>query len=414
MVIFDLDGTLYRTHETGLQALREMCGRYDLAVAPEDERYYLYTTAKDLLKKIAPDMPDQVRERFGDELKWREIEIIRETGRLFEGIPELLAELAADRIPMAICGMGSKEYIEAVIEHRNINNYFKYVYPRVEGFTKSQRLRMLLDEAEDAPDECVFIGDSVTDLTAALDCGVPFIGVSWGYGIKEIADSAEIVRNVPELKSLIYSFLIFSKIEKGIKNLKKPLIIGINGVDTSGKSAFSGGLQKYLNYRGFNTLMIHVDDFHNPQSVRSSDNTPEGYIAKAFDTEKLAELLCEIKSGPVDKQIDLLDLDTDTYSNKKQFKVKNDTIVIVEGVLLYRPPLDEYFDYRIFLDISFDEALRRARVRDVPKYGEEFLQKYIDRYIPAQKIYLHEYTPKERSNLVVDNNDFNKPFFYRK
>ena len=114
--------------------------------------------------------------------------------------------------------------------------------------------------------------------------------------------------------------MIFSKIEQDIIKLKKPAIIGINGVDASGKSEFSVGLQKYLSYRGFETQVIHGDDFHNLQAVRSSDDTPEGYIAYAFDIEKLAELLCEIKLGPVDKQLKLLDLDSDTYSNIKHFK----------------------------------------------------------------------------------------------
>jgi len=280
----------------------------------------------------------------------------------------------------------------------------------VEGFTKSQRLHDLLNEAGISPDNCVFIGDSITDLTAARDNDVPFIGVNWGYGVQEISKTETIVEDVSHLKSLIYQFRVFSRIEQDIKGLKTPTIIGINGVDTSGKSEFSVGLRKYLTYRGFQTQLIHGDDFHNPRSVRSSDNTPAGYIAKAFDTEKLSELLCEIKSGSIDREIKLLDLDSDVYSNTKHFKVGNDTIVIVEGVLLYRPPMDEFFDYKIFLDISFDEVLYRARKRDVPKYGEDFLQKYVNRYIPAQKIYLHEYTPKEKSNLVVNNNDFNKPF----
>ena len=107
--------------------------------------------------------------------------------------------------------------------------------------------------------------------------------------------------------------------------------------------------------------------------------------------------------------VDLLDLDADTYTNEKTFQANDNTVIIVEGVLLYREPLDEYFDYRIFLDISFDEVLRRAQERDVPKYGEAFLQRYVDRYIPAQKIYLNEYSPKEKCQLIIDNNDFTKP-----
>ena len=34
---------------------------------------------------------------------------------------------------------------------------------------------------------------------------------------------------------------------------------------------------------------------------------------------------------------------------------------------LFREPLVEYLDYRIFLEIGFDEVLRRAAIRDVPE-----------------------------------------------
>ena len=47
--------------------------------------------------------------------------------------------------------------------------------------------------------------------------------------------------------------------------------------------------------------------------------------------------------------------------------------------------------------------------RDVPKYGEEFIDRYKERYIPAQKVYLQSYKPKEICDLIIDNSDYNKP-----
>ena len=105
----------------------------------------------------------------------------------------------------------------------------------------------------------------------------------------------------------------------------------------------------------------------------------------------------------------MLDLDTDTYICRKQFVADEKTIVIVEGILLYRPPIDSFFDYRIFLDIDFDEVMYRATLRDVPKYGEGFLQKYKKRYIPVQQIYLSKFSPKSKCDIVINNTDFDKP-----
>jgi phosphoglycolate phosphatase len=190
-------------------------------------------------------------------------------------------------------------------------------------------------------------------------------------------------------------------------------VIGVNGVDASGKTIFALELDNYLRSRGIHTAIIHADDFHNPRAVRIADSSPEGYINNAFDTAQMAALIRELKQGSKNISINLHDLDTDAYTNNRTFVVTGNTVIIVEGVLLYRPPLDALFDYRIFLEVSFDEVLRRARERDVPKYGEIFIQRYINRYIPAQKLYLDEYEPKERSQLVIDNNDFLKPKILR-
>jgi len=409
MVIFDLDGTLYRTHETSLPPLYETCRKYNLTLNPEDERVLLFTTNDTLLDRIAPDMSQEQREQFKRDIHIREIEAIKEKGRLFDGIKNLLSDLSSDKIDMAICGMGSKEYIETVLARCNIAQYFKYVYPSVKGLTKSQRLKELLYESKLKSDECIFVGDSVTDMTAADDNGIPFIGINWGYGAKEISEYDAIAGNISQLKSFIYLFSVFSKVGRDIKSLDTPIIIGVNGVDTSGKTEFSIGLQRFLEHRGFHTQMIHLDDFHNQRYVRMKDNSPEGYISNAFDMKTLEKLLDEIKAGPIDRKINLLDLDSDTYTNMQHYKTTGKSVVILEGTMLYRPPLDSLFTYKIFLDISFDEVLRRAIIRDVPKYGKDFLQKYIDRYIPAQKIYLDRFHAKENSHLIIDNNDFGKP-----
>jgi uridine kinase len=74
--------------------------------------------------------------------------------------------------------------------------------------------------------------------------------------------------------------------------------------------------------------------------------------------------------------------------------------------LLLRPPLSDYFDSKIFIHIDFDEMLKRAEKRDVPKYGIVFLQKYINKYIPVQKQYLQEHRPQINCDILIDNTDY--------
>jgi phosphoglycolate phosphatase len=386
-----------------------MCGKYHIPLTKEDENFLLYTTADSFLRKNAPDMTADQRAKFGKELSQREIAAVKAHGRLFDGVYDMLITLARDDIEMAICGMGSKEYIEAALDHCGVARYFKAVYHRVEGLTKAQVMKIMLADMSAASDPCFMVGDSVNDLIAARENGIPFIGVRYGYGADDISDADMLVDNAMQLQTAIYKFLIYSRIECDVYALRKPAVIGINGVDTSGKTTLASELVTYLTHRGIHTIFISADDFHNTRAVRSADSSPEAYIKYAFNTSKMFTVIRDLKQNPQKMTVDLLDLDTDAYTNQKVFDVTDDTVIIVEGVMLFRSPLNELFDYRIFLDITFDEVLNRARERDVPKYGDAFLQRYIDRYIPAQKLYLNEYNPKENSQLVIDNNDFLKP-----
>jgi uridine kinase len=204
--------------------------------------------------------------------------------------------------------------------------------------------------------------------------------------------------------------ILYSNIEKKISRLNTPSVIGINGAIASGKSMLSQELNQYLKDIGYQTQIIHIDDFHNPRSIRMKNNSPEWYLHNAIDTQRFGALITDIKHGHVNKVMTLLDMGTDGYTNSKVYTTGINTIVIVEGVLLYCPPISHFFDYKIFLDVDYNEILRRGKERDVPLYGETILQQYIELYIPVQEMYVSRYFPKEQSDLVINNNNFQAPF----
>ena len=210
IIIFDLDGTLYRTHETGLPTFREICDRHNILLTRERENYMLYTTTDSFLRKYAQDMTTRQRDEFKDEFKWREIAAVKEHGRLFKGIREMLATLAKDGHEMVICGMGSKEYIETVLEHCAITGYFRAAYHRIEGLSKAQVVKTILSDMNLDSNQCLMVGDSITDITAARENGIPFIGVSYGYGADDVSDADALVDSVEQLQAEIYRHIVFT------------------------------------------------------------------------------------------------------------------------------------------------------------------------------------------------------------
>jgi hypothetical protein len=66
---------------------------------------------------------------------------------------------------------------------------------------------------------------------------------------------------------------------------------------------------------------------------------------------------------------------------------------------------------KIFLEVAFETSLARALQRDRYLFGdrEEILQRYHQRYIPGQQLYLEAVKPHLKADMVIDNNEFEKP-----
>ncbi len=204
---------------------------------------------------------------------------------------------------------------------------------------------------------------------------------------------------------------VFSEIKKR-KQKGKAFVVGITGIDASGKTKFSEELEKFLVSKNYKTQTINLDDFHNPQKIRYSGNDQaDNYYNKNFDTKTVIEkLLIPVKQkNAFTKKLSLLNLSTDNYENKKEYIFCKNSIVIFEGVFLFRKEFFSYIDYKIFIEISFKESIKRAKIRDVPLYGKKVLKKYNEKYLPAQKKYLNQSPPLKTANIIINNTNWEFP-----
>lgn len=97
--------------------------------------------------------------------------------------------------------------------------------------------------------------------------------------------------------------------------------------------------------------MLHLDDFHNLSTVRGMGGSPvDAYYQNAFNYGKLIrKILAPLREkGRLDKTVTCLDLDTDEYRNRVTYRVEEDVILLIEGVLLFRPPVRSFLNGTIF------------------------------------------------------------------
>ena len=132
--------------------------------------------------------------------------------------------------------------------------------------------------------------------------------------------------------------------------------------------------------------MIHIDDFSNPDSVRHSGvDQIDSYYNKCFNYEVLlGQLLDPIrKLKHQSTRLILLDLDTDRYTVEKDYNITENSIVLLEGVFLFRKEILPFLDYKIHIDIPTELMIPRALERDTSSDRETLIRKYTDRYIPT-------------------------------
>jgi len=195
----------------------------------------------------------------------------------------------------------------------------------------------------------------------------------------------------------------------------RPLLVGIDGVDASGKTTLADSLADYLKSQKIVVIRASIDGFHNPKSIRyqKGRNSPEGYYYDSFNNQAIIDnLLAPLgKNGTLKHKKAVFDFKTDCEVAVPVETAKQNSVLIMDGVFLFRPELVNYWGLKILIEVDFKISVKRAAKRDSYYLGseKEILNKYNQRYVPGQKLYFQEATPQKVADIIVDNSDFENP-----
>ncbi|MFW5928535.1 MAG: HAD hydrolase-like protein, partial [Thermoplasmatota archaeon] len=287
ILIFDLDGTIFRTKETIFPAVKEVLK--DLGCEDEIENQVsslIGEKTSEFCEKLKPD--DIEMDRFIEMLWEKEKEFIDKKGSLYEGVSDLLEELRSRDINMVLCSNANRDYIEYVLDGFGLKDYFISIYSGSNFDNKINAVKSIVERFDRNP--AVLIGDREIDKNAAGQNDVIFLAALYGYGRGEIEDVYFTVESPKEIIGHVNRLEIFSAIENDFKALDEYKIntIGVNDIDNSGKSVFASSLSEYLKARGYRSRVISIDDFHNPRQIRREGQNPvDAYYENAFDIGRL-------------------------------------------------------------------------------------------------------------------------------
>jgi len=188
-----------------------------------------------------------------------------------------------------------------------------------------------------------------------------------------------------------------------------PVRVAVDGRPASGKSTLADELGDALRARGRSVVRATIDEFMHPKAVRyrRGIDSPEGCYDDSFDFDALHEALL-LPLGPAGSRQyreRSYDRDADRVVRPPTATAPNDAVLLFDGVFLMRPELNESWELRILVSTSFEEALRRACVRDMLTLGSRIRveERFRRRYLPSQEHYFESVAPLDLAEIVVEN-----------
>jgi uridine kinase len=198
-----------------------------------------------------------------------------------------------------------------------------------------------------------------------------------------------------------------------------PVRVAIDGVDGAGKTVLADELAPYVWARGRPFIRASVDSFHRPRAdrYRRGRDSAEGFYRDSFDHETLCAVLLDPLGPEGNRRFRpaAFDWRADAPVDKPEREAPADAVLLFDGIFCQRPELVDRWELCIFLDVPFEETLRRMAVRDLGPGDSvaELERRFWARYGAGQRLYLDEARPRERAHVLVDNADPSRPRLVR-
>lgn len=195
-----------------------------------------------------------------------------------------------------------------------------------------------------------------------------------------------------------------------IRSRSGRMLIGIDGVDGSGKTTFADELAQLLDECGIEVIRISLDDYLNPQSKRYAQgrSSAKGFFEDSYDYQRFSAEVLEplARDGSGRYRTAAYDLSSESEVKSPWLYASEDAVVIVDGLFLHRDELchdrkHKIWDLSVWLDVPFRESFGRIVERDHRAPDPEDPSNA--RYYQGQLMYLQACDPAERADLVIDN-----------
>lgn len=192
--LLDMDGTLFDTKKGVIGALKEAIRDYGLReLEPEEEDQFIGPPIQKTIERfygISEAEAIEAADVFRKYYREKDYVIVCD---LYDGMRETLESLRAEGVKLCVASLKKEDMVKRICRHYGVEDLFDSIHgtDARDNLSKSDIIKICLDEVGVDLDDAVMIGDTVFDAMGAEKAGCKFLGVTYGYGFRTESDVAE-------------------------------------------------------------------------------------------------------------------------------------------------------------------------------------------------------------------------------
>ena len=196
LVIFDLDGTLINSIGDLAEATNYALAKLGFPTHPEEAYYqFVCNGIMKLFERALPQnvrTPNMLQKMRGLFVPYYDAHST-DHSEVYEGISEILKNLQARGIKLAVASNKHHAATEKLVRHYFPDITFSSVYGQREGFPMKPDpllVKQMMQTAQVTPENTLYVGDSAVDMQTAHNAQVEGCAVLWGFRSREELEGA--------------------------------------------------------------------------------------------------------------------------------------------------------------------------------------------------------------------------------
>ena len=214
-IIFDFDYTLVDSARGTIDGVNFAFEKMGLPIASDDAvRRTIGLSLPDILTALAGDAYTKHVNEFTRLFLQRADETMVALAEFYAGVPQTVKALRKLGIQLAIVSQKTRRYIQPILEKENLLEPFEVIVGGGDATYKPdpEGLLMAVAQTGSVPENCLYVGDSVTDAETARRAGIAFVAVLSGVTPRAAFEDYDVYAILEDVSGLLDSeFLVSSQ-----------------------------------------------------------------------------------------------------------------------------------------------------------------------------------------------------------